>query len=347
MRAPVKLRSPAMRNPWPEFMLAPHPGGEEPLFWGGLADTNCEGGNQLTSGFPNVEVHSLKVADGVWLEVLAQGPKNAPGLLFLHGFPEGAFIWEPMLRRFASRYRCVAPNLRGFAGSSAPAGVDAYRARHLVADVAALVEQIGAPLDALVAHDWGGAVAWSFAARHPDALERLVIVNSPHPATFLRELQHNPAQQAASAYMRFLCRPDAEALLAENDFARMWPFFTNMGAAGGWLTDEVKERYRQVWRQGLTGGCNYYRASPLKPPTADDRSLMELRLPAEAVSVGVPTTVIWAERDTALLPSLLDGLEAFVPRLRIRRVPDATHWIVHEQPGLVGDEIERSLRDGR
>jgi epoxide hydrolase 4 len=297
-------------------------------------------------GLPNIEAHSLKVADGVWLEVLARGPMNAPALLFLHGFPEGAFIWEPMLQRFAPRFRCVAPNLRGFAGSSAPAAVDAYRTRHLVADIVALVEQIGTPLEALVAHDWGGAVAWNFAARHPDKLKRLVIVNSPHPATFLRELQHNPAQQAASAYMRFLCRPDAETLLAADDFARLWPFFTSMGGAA-WLTDDARARYREVWRHGLTGGCNYYRASPLKPPTAIDRRVMELSFPAESVTVGVPTTVVWAERDTALLPSLLDGLEAFVPRLRIRRVPDATHWIVHEQPGLVGDEIERALRDGR
>ena len=126
------------------------------------------------------------------------------------------------------------------------------------------------------------------------------------PATFLRELQHNPAQQAASAYMNFLCRPDAEALLAPDDFARLWPFFTNMGAAdpardgGGWLTDEVRERYRAVWRAGLRGGCNYYRASPLRPPTRRRRPDHEARASRPSVTSHVPTLVIWAEDDSAL-----------------------------------------------
>jgi len=180
-------------------------------------------------------------------------------LLFLHGFPEAAFIWDPLLEHFAGRFRCVAPNLRGFEQSSAPAEVEAYRAKHIVGDIAALIDQLGGQVEAIVAHDWGGAVAWNLAAQQPERLRRLVIVNSPHPATFLRGLQHDPEQQAASAYMNFLCRPDAEALLAENDFARLWPFFTNMGAAdparagGGWLTEAVREQYREVWRAGLRG----------------------------------------------------------------------------------------------
>jgi epoxide hydrolase 4 len=176
-----------------------------------------------------------------------------------------------------------------------------------------------------------------------------VIINSPHPATFLRELRDSPAQQAASAYMNFLCRPDAEALLAENDFARLWVFFERMGATdpsrpgGGWLTDAVRERYRAVWRRGLTGGCNYYRASPLRPPTAPDDSIHTLQLPAEMVTVRVPTHVVWAQDDVALPPALLEGLEVFVPNMTLTRVPGATHWIVHEQPALVAAEIERAL----
>jgi pimeloyl-ACP methyl ester carboxylesterase len=218
-------------------------------------------------------------------------------------------------------------------------------------DLEALIGQLGAgaPLEALVAHDWGGAVAWTAAALRPALLKRLVIINSPHPATFLRELQHSPAQQSASAYMNFLCRPDAERLLAENDYARMWPMFTNMGAAdparegGGWLSEAVKEQYRAIWRAGMTGGCNYYRASPLRPPTAPDDAVMKLEFAPEFVTVKAPTLVIWAEDDIALPVALVEGLEAYVPQLRLVRVPGATHWIVHERPQFVVAEIERHL----
>jgi epoxide hydrolase 4 len=182
------------------------------------------------------------------------------------------------------------------------------------------------------------------AAQCPAAMRRLAIVNAPHPATFQRELANSPTQQASSAYMNFLARPDAPALLAENDFARLWPFFTNMAADSGplaWLDDATRDRYRAVWRQGLHGPCAYYAASPLRPPTANDAGAAAVKLPRERVSVNVPTLVVWGLGDTALPEALLDGLDDFVPDLHIERVPGATHWIVHEQPqrvaALIGD----------
>jgi pimeloyl-ACP methyl ester carboxylesterase len=296
-----------------------------------------------------IETYIAPVGDGIELSCRASGRPGDPVLVFLHGFPEAAFVWDELLEHFAPRYRCVAPNLRGYERSSSPTDVAAYRAKHLVADISALIESLGGRIDALVAHDWGGALAWGIAAQRPDLLKRLVIVNSPHPATFLRELQTSASQQASSAYMNFLCRPDAEALLSENDFARLWPFFTNMGAAdparvgGGWLTEAVRDRYRAVWSAGLTGGCNYYRASPLRPPLAPDDAVMKIVFDPATVTSRVPTLVVWAEDDIALPPTLLDGLDAFVPDMRIVRVPRATHWIVHERPALVIAEIEREL----
>jgi pimeloyl-ACP methyl ester carboxylesterase len=296
-----------------------------------------------------VELSRITLTSGIELSCRASGPADAPVLMFLHGFPEAAFVWDEMLLHFSTRYRCIAPNLRGYERSSAPAEVQAYRAKHLVADVSALIEQQGGRVEALIAHDWGGAIGWSLAAQRPDALRRLVIVNSPHPATFLRDLQHDAAQQAASAYMNFLCRPDAEELLAKDDFARLWPFFENMGASdarrrgGGWLTEQARQSYREVWGAGLRGGCNYYRASPLRPPTANDATVMTIRFAPEAVTVRVPTLVIWAEDDVALRPSLLDGLDEFVPDMRLVRVPGATHWIIHERPALIAAEIEAEL----
>ncbi len=296
-----------------------------------------------------IEKFMAELANGTTLSCRASGRIGAPALVFLHGFPEAAFVWDGMLAHFGDRFRCVAPNLRGYERSSSPAEVEAYRAKHLVADIALLIESLGGKLAALVAHDWGGAVAWNLAAQRPELMARLVIVNSPHPATFLRELQHSPQQQAASAYMTFLCRPDAERLLAENDFARMWPFLTNAmtGAlprpGNDWLTETVKEQYRAVWRTSLRGGCNYYRASPLRPPLEPDDTVMKISFAREAVTTRVPTRVVWAEDDIALPLSLLDGLEEFVPTLEVVRVAGASHWIVHEQPARVAVEIEAAL----
>jgi len=296
-----------------------------------------------------IESYTISLGNGIDLSCRAAGRRGDPVLVFLHGFPEAAFVWDELLEHFSDRYRCVAPNLRGYERSSAPEDVEAYRAKHLIADISSLIDALGGELAALVAHDWGGALAWGLAAQRPEAIRRLVIVNSPHTATFLRELRHNPAQQAASAYMNFLCRPDAEKLLSENDFARLWPFFTNMGAAdprregGGWLTEEMRDRYRAVWATSLRGGCNYYRASPLRPPLGPDDPVMKIEFAPAAVTSHVPTLVIWAEDDTALPVALLDGLEAYVPSLRVVRVPGATHWIVHERPAFVAAQIESAL----
>jgi len=290
---------------------------------------------------------------GITLSCRAAGERGRPVLLFLHGFPEAAFVWDELLEHFARTehggYRCVAPNLRGYEKSSAPADVAAYRAKHLVQDMAALIaiESPGSPLACLIAHDWGGAVAWNLANQLPQLSKKLAIINSPHPGTFLRELKRNPKQQAASAYMNFLIRPDAEKLLAENDYRRLWDFFLGMGAGQdgfGWLTDEMKARYRAVWDQGLAGGCNYYRASPLRPPRTQDPAASAVALPREMLTIALPTLVLWGLGDTALPPELIEGLDDYIPQLTLETVPDATHWIVHEQPQRVIASLQRFLQ---
>ena len=269
------------------------------------------------------------------------GPE-APRVMYLHGFPEAAFVWDEVMQMLAPQAQGLAPNLRGFIGSSSPADVAAYRPKHLVADIVALIDAWGGPLDLLVAHDWGGALAWNLAAQHPQLMKGLLIINSPHPATFLRELRDSPAQQAASAYMNFLCRPDAAALLAAEDFKRLWRLF----GGASWLTPEVQAQYRQAWSHpdgGLEGALNYYRASPLRPAIQPDDLINSLVIADDSVTVRVPTTVLWGEADIALLPGLLDGLDRWVPQLQLQRVPQATHWIVHEQPALVAGIVRQLL----
>lgn len=303
-----------------------------------------------------IDTFQLDLPHGVTLSCRAAGARGQPVLVFLHGFPEAAFVWDAMLAHFSrpenGGYRCVAPNLRGFEKSSAPADVSAYRAKFLIQDLAALIaiESPGAPLACLVAHDWGGAVAWGLANKMPQLIARLAIVNSPHPGTFLRELQNNPRQQAASAYMNFLIRPDAERVLAEDDYKRLFGFFT-AGNDASWLTGAVRQQYRDVWNgpagsppgAGLTGGCNYYRASPLRPPRPEDPAAAAVTLPRDMLTVEVPTLVLWAMEDVALPPELIDGLDEYIGDLTLEKVPGATHWIVHERPDFVAARLAAFL----
>jgi pimeloyl-ACP methyl ester carboxylesterase len=290
---------------------------------------------------------------GITLSCRAAGERGRPVLMFLHGFPEAAFVWDALLEHFSQArhggYRCIAPNLRGFEQSSAPTDVSAYRPKLLVQDIAALIaietEGQAGQLACLVAHDWGGAVAWNLANQMPQLVRQLAIINSPHPGTFLRELKSSPHQQAASAYMNFLIRPDAEERLAENDFRRLWAFL-DMGDAT-WLTEAVKDQYRAVWRAGLTGGCNYYRASPLRPARPEDPAAAAVELPRTMLTIDLPTLVIWALDDVALPPPLIEGLRDYVPDLQLQTVADASHWIVHEQPQLVTRLLEDFLRSNK
>lgn len=293
-----------------------------------------------------IETYLRELPHGITLSCRAAGERGRPVLMFLHGFPEAAFVWDGLLEHFArpehGGFRCVAPNLRGYKKSSQPAEVQAYRAKFLVQDIAALIQAEGAPLACLVAHDWGGAVAWNLANQQPHLLGRLAIINSPHPGTFLRELTSNPRQQAASEYMNLLVRPDAEQLLREDDYRRLWEFFTDWGGSA-WLTEPLKQQYREVWDASLTGGCNYYRASPVRPPQPGDAGAAAITLPREMLTVALPTLVLWAMNDKALPPELVQGLDDYVPQLTLEKVEGASHWIIHEQPQWVAERLARFL----
>jgi pimeloyl-ACP methyl ester carboxylesterase len=318
----------------------------------------------MPTALPHIQTWQQDLPHGITLSCRACGERGGPVLMFLHGFPEAAWVWDPLLVHFSKPenggYRCIAPNLRGYERSSAPDDVKAYRAKYLVQDILALIalESGPAPLAALVAHDWGGAVAWGLANQHPERLRQLVIVNSPHPGPFLKALQSHPEQQAASAYMNFLVQPDAADQLAANNFERLLGFLdghdselpsltqppgSNAPEPARWLTAEVKERYRQVWRHGLQGGLNYYRASPLRPATAQDPGASAVQIPPEALHIGMPTLVLWAQDDVALLPCLTEGLAQHVPDLKLVPIAKASHWVVHEKPGRVIREITAFL----
>ena len=287
--------------------------------------------------------HEYADVNGVRLHYAKTG--RGPLMLFLHGFPEFWYEWRNQLAEFGRDHTAVAPDLRGYNLSSKPPEVSAYAVPVLVEDVRALAAELmkaaGGTTFTLVAHDWGGAVAWVFAALHPELVDRLVIINAPHPTIFGRELRENPKQQQASQYMLLFRSPDEEATLSANNYATLVNAILGDGLKSGTVTEEDKAAYLAAWSQpgALTGGLNYYRASAIGPPKPGEPAAD----PLPPLVVRVPTLVIWGEKDTALLTGNLDGLDRLVPRLTIRRIPDGTHWVVREQPGEINSAIRAFL----
>ena len=269
-------------------------------------------------------------------------------VMFVHGFPEFWSEWENQLDEFGRDYQAVAVDMRGYNLSSKPEDPEAYHVKDLIEDLRALATHLGHEKFILVAHDWGGAVAWSFAMRHPGWLEKLIIINAPHPGIFARELLANPDQQRASQYMLVFRSPEAEQILSENNYARLLRALFEFGSK--WeMSAAVRQKYIEAWSQpgALTAGLNYYRVSPLYPPTCeeDEKRIRSVRdSPHELFEVKVPTLVIWGDQDRALLPGNLKGLEDYVADLTVKRIPDATHWVVHEQPELVNSMIREFIK---
>jgi pimeloyl-ACP methyl ester carboxylesterase len=284
--------------------------------------------------------HEYAEINGLKLHYVAIGKGKT--ILFLHGFPEFWYEWRKQLVEFGQDYQAIAPDLRGYNLSAKPEKVEDYAVPLLVADVKALLDRFSPGRKAiLVGHDWGGAVAWAFAITHPEYLEKLVIINAPHPAIFARELKNNPEQQKASAYMLLFRSEQAEEVLSANDYAVLESAVLKGTSRPGVFTAEDRKAYLEAWSQpgALTGGLNYYRAARVGPPPgADGHASHEEPAPfvqSASLTVKVPTLVIWGEKDTALLTGNLTGLEQFVPDLQIKRIPQGSHWVIHEEPELV------------
>src|SRR5712692_6158332 len=253
--------------------------------------------------------------NGVRIHYVTAG--RGPLILFLHGFPEFWYEWKNQLAEFGHDYQAVAPDMRGYNLSSKPAEVEQYQVKYLVEDLRALAEKLGHKKFILVAHDWGGAVSWAFAIAHPDYLEKLVIINAPHPGVFQRELRENPAQQKASQYMLMFRSAQAEQILSANNYAALVQVVLGEGLKTGVFTEEDKKAYIEAWSQpgALTGGLNYYRAARVGPPAGGDKDAANFASGLPSLEVKVPTLVIWGEKDTALLTGNLEGLDKFVPHL--------------------------------
>jgi len=258
-------------------------------------------------------------------------------MIFLHGFPEFWYEWRKQIPEFAKDHLVVAPDMRGYNLSGKPPGVEQYAVPYLVEDVRALAEHLGYRKFVLIAHDWGGAVAWAFAIQHAEYLERLVIVNAPHPGVFGRLLRENAAQQQASQYMVTFRNAGTEDLLAANNFAALRMALAGAGLREGVFSDDDWKEYTAAWSQpgALTGGLNYYRAMR----TGSDAG--NFAVDAAQLNVNVRTLVLWGEQDSALTIWNLEGLKEYVADLTVKRFPSGSHWLVHEQP----DEVNQAIRE--
>jgi pimeloyl-ACP methyl ester carboxylesterase len=267
-------------------------------------------------------------------------------IMFLHGFPEFWYGWKKQLEEFGKDYQAVAPDMRGYNISSRPPEVDQYNMKYLVEDIRLLAEHLGHKKFVLVAHDWGGGVAWPFTLRHPEYVEKLIIINAPHPFIFDRELRNNPDQQKASAYMLMFRSKEAERILSENNYASLVDTVLTDGLKQGYFTDEDKKAYMEAWSQpgALTGGLNYYRAASLGGLIGETPAMALESVPDNLV-VKVPTLIIWGEKDQYLLTGNIDGLDSYVTNLTIKRIPDGSHWVVHEKPELV-NRLMREFIEG-
>jgi pimeloyl-ACP methyl ester carboxylesterase len=284
--------------------------------------------------------------NGIDLLVRSAGDPAAPLVLFLHGFPEYSGAWDEVLPAFATQYHAVAPDQRGYGRSSKPEGIEAYRVKHLVRDVLALGDRLspGRPF-AIVAHDWGGSVAYATAIAAPVRISRLAVINGVHPGPFQRAQIEDEAQRRASSYIHYLRDPRAEERLSANGYEKLVAMLTGFGRPQPWLTPQRRAAYVEAWSVpgALTGMLNWYRASPLLVPqpgeAVDPAKVMKLD-PAQ-LRVRMPHLVIWGMDDPALLPVSRATLPDYCDDLTVRQVAGADHWVVHQKT----DAVIGHLRD--
>jgi pimeloyl-ACP methyl ester carboxylesterase len=290
----------------------------------------------MTSSFP---LQRIALSTGVELDVVVAGDPANPPVILLHGFPESHRTWRHQIPFLAQGHFVIVPDQRGYARSSKPEGVENYTPALIVADVLALADHFGADRFTLVGHDWGGAAAWMTAINHPSRVERLIILNAPHPFLFQKTMFDDPDQRAASQYIRAFRNPTLEAHIARIGIDAYFDT-TFMRHSDPAKMAAEKPVYLEQWTQpgALTAMFNWYRASPIIVPAMDPAEEAEPERPAflnrPFPPMQMPVLMIWGLQDVALRPSQLEGIEALVPDLTLIKV-DAGHFVTWEAPDAV------------
>jgi pimeloyl-ACP methyl ester carboxylesterase len=276
--------------------------------------------------------HAYITTNGVKLHYVTQGEGDL--MLMLHGFPEFWYSWRHQIPEFAKDYKVVALDLRGYNDSDKPADKSAYVMDEFILDVEGVIKGLGYDKCILVGHDWGGAIAWNFAYAHPEMVERLIILNLPHPAKFAEGIR-NPQQLLRSSYMFFFQIPWLpEFLIQSSDYQPIETAIKGMAVNKSAFSKEDLEAYKDAAakRGAMTATLNYYRNIFQQRMTSQDWSVLE-----------VPTLMIWGEKDTALGKELTYGTEAYVRDFQIKYIPDCSHWVQQEKPELVNQYMREFL----
>ena len=291
----------------------------------------------------DAKLQRIPLATGVTLNVAMAGPRDAPAILLLHGFPESHRTWRNQIADLSRDHFVVAPDQRGFAGSDRPEGIDRYRTEEIVADALALMDAFDVRHFTLVGHDWGGAIAWTAALYHPLRVKRLIIVNAPHPFVFQRSLIENEAQRLASQYITFFRSPAAEAGIIAMGLETFLDKVLLSHTDPSKLPAEERQAYLDDWKQpgALTAMLNWYRAATIEVPAPGEDASLPMWTRAPFPKLRMPTLVIWGLKDVALLPVQLETLDSVVANLRLVTSPSAGHFIPWEEPGTV----TRAIRD--
>jgi pimeloyl-ACP methyl ester carboxylesterase len=281
--------------------------------------------------------HRTAHVNGVDLHYVTAGA--GPLVVLLHGFPEFWYSWRHQIGPLARTHTVVALDQRGYNTSAKPAGVAAYALWQLVEDVRALVDHLGHDRATIVGHDWGGAVAWAFAMRHPGMTERLAVLNLPHPALLRRALKSNPRQMARSWYMAAFQTPRLpEWLLRRGQFAVLTRAMTDWVQRPETFSAADIAAYHAAWGQpgALTAMVNWYRAA------ARYGGLWNKSLLSECVHM--PTLMIWGTEDQALGVELTYGTQRYASDLRVRYLNDVSHWVQQEAPAQVNAVLAPFVR---
>lgn len=275
--------------------------------------------------------HQSIITNGVRLHYVTQG--EGPLMLMLHGFPEFWYSWRHQIPVFAANYKVVAVDLRGYNDSEKPDDLAAYRISELIEDVRGIITGLGYERCVLVAHDWGGAIAWHFADAYPDKVEQLIVMNLPHPAKLVEGLR-TPQQMLKSWYMLFFQLPLVpELVLQAFNYQLVGDAFSNMAINKTAFTPADLEAFRHAAAKpgALTAMLNYYRANVFQ---LGSRNWSVLPM---------PTLMVWGEEDRALGKELTYGTEQYVANLTIRYIPNCSHWVQQEQPQLVNQYMQEFL----
>ena len=292
------------------------------------------------------DLKRVQLPNGISLNFVDEGPTDAPVLIFLHGFPESHRTWRHQIAHFSDRYRCIAPDQRGYRGSSKPQEVAAYTPDKLIGDIFLLADALAIPNFTIVGHDWGGAIAWGVAIGGQHArVKKAIIANAPHPAIFQKLLYTHPGQREASQYIRGFRDPANDALVKEHGLTALLLKEVKWDRPSA-MEPEERDQLLLDWqnRDAAFGMLNYYRASPIDVPTMDAPfEIPAGYTPPQLPKLTIPTLVIWALDDLALPPENLEGLEDTIDPLTIVRVPDCGHFVPWEAPDAVNAAMEAFL----